>query len=153
MAEVTELLESKAGVSGTSVSEASLELFPLFFGFNTFGPNTLAPAMVVRVRFRPASLEIPVFDQVLVYTQNIEAILFFMIPVPSVRRPFPFTRLREPDAVDFPSRRTGHSHLNSFESYEIPGYRLMVRSRLVIGVCQLRSSVAKNFVQCGRSVG
>jgi len=101
VAEVTRLWETKAEVPATFTSEASLELLPLFLGFNTFGANTLATSMVVRVRFRPAGHQTPVFDQVLVYTQNIESIPFFMIPVPSVGRPFPFTRLREPDGAEF----------------------------------------------------
>lgn len=99
--DVSELWEPENAVPAASVSEAYLELLPLFLGFNTFGPNTLATSMVLRVRFRPAGYETPVYDQVLVYTQNIESIPFFMIPVPSVGRPFPFTRLREPDAASF----------------------------------------------------
>jgi hypothetical protein len=99
--EVSELWEAERSVPGATLSEANLELLPLFLGFNTLGPNTLATAMVVRVRFRPANHETPVFDQVLVYTQNQESIPFFMIPVPSVGRPFSFKRLREADAAEF----------------------------------------------------
>jgi len=67
----------------------------------TNGPNTLATSMLVRIRFRPAGYETPVFDQVLVYTQNIDSIPFFMIPIPSIGHPFSFSRLREPDAAEF----------------------------------------------------
>jgi hypothetical protein len=101
VADVRELWAPEARVSSSSLSDASLELLPLFLGFNTLGPNTLATSVVVRVRFRPAGYQTPVFDQVLVYTQNIESIPFFMIPIPSIGHPFPFTRLREPDAAEF----------------------------------------------------
>jgi len=99
--EVVQLWSAESRAHAVDRNRASLELLPLFIGFNTYGPNELATSMVVRVRFRPARQATPVYDQILVYTQNIQSIPFFMVPVPSVGQPFPFTRLRDADAAAF----------------------------------------------------
>lgn len=99
--EVVQLWSAEDRSRIIDTDKASLEVLPLFIGFNTYGPNYLATSLVVRVRFRPARHATPVYDQVVVYTQNYQSLPFFMVPVPSVGDPFPFERLREPDATAF----------------------------------------------------
>lgn len=99
--EVVQLWKAEDRSRTIDTAKASLEVLPLFIGFNTYGPNQLATSLVVRVRFRPARHATPVYDQVVVYTQNYQSLPFFMVPVPSVGEPFPFERLREPDATAF----------------------------------------------------
>lgn len=99
--EVIQLWKAEDRSRSKDTTKAALEVLPLFIGFNTYGPKHLATSLVVRVRFRPARHATPVYDQVVVYTQNYQSLPFFMVPVPSVGEPFPFERLRQPDATAF----------------------------------------------------
>lgn len=72
--EVIQLWKAEDRSRTRDTGRASLEILPLFVGFNTYGPNYLATSLVVRVRFRPARHKTPVYDQVVVYTQNYQAL-------------------------------------------------------------------------------